>query len=120
MALDQPPDIGKLAARLARDNAKVEKFADSLPSRAAQIAEAIRREDWMEVRRLSEYLVRSGQTYGLPELHRCAQAVCDDMNEPARRAGIGASLQRLLSMCRQSRRSAPGAPHGVTNSAKAT
>lgn len=67
------PDISQLNARLAADNHRVNQWVDGLVERIDKIVDATMRSDWMEVKRLSDFIARSSATYGFPLLAENAE-----------------------------------------------
>ena len=96
-------DLAHLSSTLAKNNARVARFIDSLSRRVDQLVEAALQEDWEEVRRVSDFLVRAGDTYGFPALVECAQRVCDETSKPKNQLGIKRSVVRLIGSCGKSR-----------------
>jgi hypothetical protein len=88
------PNIAKLSATLAADNARVFRFVDGLVCRLDNLAAAVHSEDWDEVRRLSDYIVRSGGTFGHRDVAKAAEAVC----EATRRSDNGLEIRRRVLM----------------------
>lgn len=93
------PDLRKSTAQLSADNARIMKFTDGLPSRVDKLVAAALAKDWTEVRRLAEYLMRSSEAYGCPNVSSCAQQMCDELDKPDNNVGIQQGLVRLIGAC---------------------
>jgi hypothetical protein len=65
---DSLPNIAHLNAKLAADNQRVNQWVDGLVERIDKIVDATMRSDWMEVKRLSQFIARSSAIYGYPLL----------------------------------------------------
>lgn len=68
MSHDALPNISQLNAKLAADNQRVNLWVDGLVERIDKIVDATMRSDWMEVKRLSQFIARSSAIYGYPLL----------------------------------------------------
>jgi|GEM_PF-5200923 hypothetical protein len=93
------PNIAKLSATLAADNARVFRFVDGLVRRLDNLAAAVQSEDWTEVHRLSDYIVRSGGTFGHNEVAKAAEAVCDATQMPNNGLEIRRQVLALMGAC---------------------
>lgn len=69
------PNIAHLNAKLAADNHRVNQWVDGLVERIDKIVDATMRSDWMEVKRLSDFIARSSAIYGFPLLAENAERV---------------------------------------------
>ncbi len=69
------PNLSQLNARLANDNQRVNQWVDGLVERIDKIVEATMRSDWMEVKRLTDFIARSSAIYGFPLLTENAERV---------------------------------------------
>lgn len=83
------PNIAQLNAKLAVDNQRVNQWVDGLVERLDKIVDATLRSDWMEVKRLSQFIARSSAIYGFPLLaenaERLAEASADENETEIRR-----------------------------------
>ncbi len=96
MAKDQRTDLAHLSSALAANNARVARFADGLTRRIDQLVEAALQEDWEEVRRVSDFLARSGDAHGYSELAQLAETVRDETQKPENQLAIKRSILRLI------------------------
>src|SRR5690606_34429013 len=69
------PNLAQLNAKLAADNHRVNQWIDGLVERIDKLVDATMRSDWMEVKRLSQFIARSSALYGLPLLAENAERV---------------------------------------------
>ncbi len=97
------PDLAKLSARLAANNARVDAFLNSLPSRIDRLVEAALDGDWDSVRRMSEYLAMSGEACDCPELAARAMAVASDAKTAADSTSLRRGVLRLICECGKAR-----------------
>jgi hypothetical protein len=77
MSHETLPNITHLNAKLAQDNQRVNLWIDGLVERIDKIVDATLRSDWMEVKRLSQFIARSSATYGFPLLAENADRVAE-------------------------------------------
>ena len=73
------PNLSELTARLMADNARVARFADTLPPRIESIVEAAMNDDWPEVSRLTDYLSRTCGIYGFANIAEAASQVTESI-----------------------------------------
>lgn len=99
MAPTSYPNLSKGTAQLSADNARIMKFTDGVTSRVDKLVEAALADDWTEVRRLAEYMMRSSNAYGCANVSACAKQMCDEIDKPDNRQGIQQSLTRLIGAC---------------------
>lgn len=71
------PNIAHLNAKLASDNQRVNLWVDGLVERIDKIVEATMRSDWMEVKRLTDFIARSSAIYGFPLLAENAERLAN-------------------------------------------
>ena len=100
-----------MTARLASDNERVACYVHGLASHVDHLISASQEGDWQEVRRVSEFLIRSSSVYGLAEVARSAEQVCRALDDPANTVEIKRNLLKLIGRCgsagrRQSAKSA--------------
>jgi hypothetical protein len=69
------PNFAHLNAKLAVDNQRVNQWIDGLVDHIDNLVDATTRSDWMEVRRLSEYIARASAIYGFPLLAENADRI---------------------------------------------
>lgn len=69
--------IAELSAKLAADNLRVIAFIDSLVGRVDNLVDSAKAGDWQEVQRVSDYVARSGATYGYPLISESAQKLSE-------------------------------------------
>ena len=69
------PNFSQLNAKLAVDNQRVNQWIDGLVEHIDNLVDATTRSDWMEVKRLSEYIARASAVYGFPLLAENADRV---------------------------------------------
>lgn len=62
------PNFAQLNAKLAVDNQRVNQWIDGLVERIDNLVDAATRSDWMEVKRLSQFIARASAIYGFPLL----------------------------------------------------
>ncbi len=103
MGEERRHDLAHLSSTLAKNNARVARFIDSLSRRMDQLVAAALQEDWDEVGRVSDFLVRAGDTYGFPALVESAQHVCDETKKSENQLAIKRSIVRLIGSCGKSR-----------------
>ena len=96
---EKQPDVNRLSGQLAGDNDRVACFVHGLMTHVDQLVAASQENDWQEVRRVSEFLMRSSPVYGLPELARRAELVCRALEDPTNIVEIKRSLVRLVGKC---------------------
>ena len=99
MSQNQLPDIKKLNARLARNNAWVVSFIEGLMGNVDKLLEATQAEDWEEVRRQTAYLADSSQAYGFPDVAESAMQVYEALDNGADTVEVKRHLIRLVSQC---------------------
>lgn len=75
MTQEALPNIAQLNAKLAADNSRVNAWVDGLAERIDKLVDATLRSDWMEVKRLCQYIARSSAVYGYPLLAENAERV---------------------------------------------
>ena len=75
------PNFSQLNAKLAVDNQRVNQWIDGLVEHIDNLVDATTRSDWMEVKRLSEYIARASAIYGFPLLAENADR-CPTRNAP--------------------------------------
>lgn len=92
------PNLSKLSDKLAGNNAKVSRYVDSLPVRIDTLVAAANEQDWSEVRRISDQLVRSAETFGYPNVSQAAMQLCQELDKPHNVSGIKLSLLRVLGV----------------------
>ena len=101
------PDIGQMTAQLARDNDRVACYLHGLTSHVDRVISASKENDWQEVRRVSEFLMRSSSVYGLSEVARSAEQVCRALDDPANTVEIKRNILKLIGRCGSAGRRQP-------------
>ncbi len=93
------PDLGKLSARLAANNFRVDAFLNSLPSRIDRLVEAALSGDWDQVRQVSEFIAMSGAACDCPELAAKAQEVVKEAQHAVDSTALRRGVLRLICEC---------------------
>ena len=96
---EEQPDITHLSAQMARDNDRVACFIHGLIDHVDRLVSASKKNDWEEVRRVSEFLMKSSSVYELPEVARCAERVCRALDDCADAVEVKRSLLKLVGRC---------------------
>lgn len=97
------PDLAKLSARLAANNARVDAFLNSLPSRIDRLVEAALDGDWQKVQQMSEYIAISGEVCDCPELAARARVVAEEAKTAADSISLRRGVLRLICECGKAR-----------------
>jgi HPt (histidine-containing phosphotransfer) domain-containing protein len=92
-------DIAGLSARIAKDNARVTRFMESLVNHVDLIVDAAAAEDWSEVARQAEYLAGGGATHGCNELADRAAELSTTLKDPANTELARRQVVRLIGAC---------------------
>ncbi len=92
------PNLSKLTDKLAGNNAKVARYIDSLPLRIDTLLAAVNDQDWSEVRRIGDQLVRSAEAFGYPAVGQAAQQLCQELDKPHNVEGIQRGIVRILGV----------------------
>ena len=99
------PDIAGLSARLAEDNTRVNQYIDSIGGRLDKLVNAVVEHDWLEVRRISEYIARSASTYGCSPVSEAAMDVAVSASETNDLSHVKRRVIELLGTCGRMRQS---------------
>lgn len=97
------PNIAALSARIAKDNARVSRFMDSLVNHIDLIVDAAAAEDWHEVARQAEYLAGGGASHGCSELSIRAAELSETLKNPYNSATACRQIVRLIGACGRAR-----------------
>lgn len=97
------PDLAKLSARLAANNARVDAFLNSLPSRIDRLVEAALAGDWDQVRQVSEFIALSGAACDCPELAAKAEVVANEAKQATDSTTLRRGVLRLICECGRAR-----------------
>lgn len=97
------PDLAKLSARLAANNARVDAFLNSLPSRIDRLVEAALAGDWDQVRQVSEFIAMSGAACDCTELAAKAEAVAKEAKQATDSTTLRRGVLRLICECGRAR-----------------
>lgn len=100
-----PADIAAMSARIARDNARVTRFMESLVNHMDLIVDAASAEDWTEVARQADYLAGSGATHGCEELVDRAAQLSQTIKDSADATAAKRQVIRLIGACGRARQS---------------
>lgn len=92
-------DISALSARIARDNARISRFMESLVNHVDLIVDAASAEDWPEVARQADYLAGSGATHGCGELADRAAELSKTLKDPGGAEIAKRQVIRLIGAC---------------------
>ena len=102
------PDLTSLNSQLAANTARVSQYVETLTARVDRLVEATMTEDWQEVRRLSDHLAQSSNSYGYEAIGERARRVCDEMDKPDKPETnvleIKRSVLRLIGACGRAKR----------------
>ena len=93
------PDLRTMSRRLADHNNRVARYVEALPRRVDKLVQATLARDWIEVRRLSEFLACSSDIFGCMEVAQAAQCVCKQVDEPDNEVAVKRSVIRLIGSC---------------------
>ncbi len=104
------PDIAALSARIAKDNARITRFMESLVNHVDLIVDAAAAEDWQEVERQADYLAGGGATHGCMELSERASELSTVLKTPGDAAQARRQVIRLIGACGRVRQSDMAAP----------
>jgi HPt (histidine-containing phosphotransfer) domain-containing protein len=88
-----------MSARIAKDNARVSRFMDSLVNHIDLIVDAAAADDWQEVARQAEYLAGGGATHGCSELSTRAAELAETLKNPYNAATARRQIVRLIGAC---------------------
>ena len=97
------PDLGKISNQLATQNARVQRYIDTLPKRIDSLVAAASSGDWREVRRLGEFLATTSVIYDCNEITHAARRMCAELDGPAEPIAVKRSLVRLIAKCGSAR-----------------
>lgn len=97
------PDLAKLSARLAANNARVDAFLNSLPSRIDRLVEAALDGDWQKVQQMSEFIAMSGQSCNCTDLAKTAENVAEQAKSASDSTTLRRSVLRLICECGKAR-----------------
>ena len=101
------PNLAELNSQLAANASRVSQYVDTLTARVDRLVEATMSEDWPEVRRLSDHLALSSNSYGYEAIGERARRVCDEMDKPGNPETnvleIKRSVLRLIGVCGRAR-----------------
>lgn len=103
MSTTARPDLGKLSARLAANNYRVDAFLNSLPSRIDRLVEAALSGDWDQVRQVSEFIAMSGVACDCPDLAAKAQDVVKEAKHATDSTALRRGVLRLICECGRAR-----------------
>lgn len=93
------PNIYGLNTRIARDNARVSRFMESLANHIDLIVDAASADDWQEVARQAEYLAGGGAVHGCQELSIRAAELAETIKNPYNAATARRQIVRLIGAC---------------------
>ena len=97
------PNIAALSERIAKDNARVSRFMESLVNHVDLIVDAAAAEDWHEVARQAEYLAGGGASHGCSELTIRAAELSETLKNPYNAATARRQIVRLIGACGRAR-----------------
>ena len=72
------PDLAHSAADMAANQAKISQYIETLAGQVDELVAAAAREDWNEVRRVSQLVARSGRACGQEEISAMAEQLGDE------------------------------------------
>jgi HPt (histidine-containing phosphotransfer) domain-containing protein len=104
------PDIAALSARIAKDNARISRFMESLVNHVDLIVDAAAAEDWQEVERQADYLAGGGATHGCAELSERATELSAMLKSSGDSAQARRQVIRLIGACGRARQSDVASP----------
>lgn len=90
------PDIGRIAAQMSANLARVTEAISVLDGRIDELVEAATRKDWAEVERVSRELAASSRSQGYRVLSGMAERVSEEAQRPDNEVGIKRTLIRLI------------------------
>lgn len=93
------PNISGMTDRIARDNARVSRFMESLVNHIDLIVDAASADDWQEVARQAEYLASGGAVHGCRELSIRAAELAETLKNPYNAATARRQIVRLIGAC---------------------
>jgi HPt (histidine-containing phosphotransfer) domain-containing protein len=99
------PDIAALSARIAKDNARITRFMDSLVNHVDLIVDAAAAQDWQEVERQADYLAGGGATHGCAELAERATELSTALKTPGDGSQARRQVIRLIGAIGRARQS---------------
>lgn len=97
------PDIAALSARIAKDNARISRFMESLVNHVDLIVDAAAADDWQEVERQADYLAGGGATHGCAELADRANELSAMLKTSGDSAQARRQVIRLIGACGRAR-----------------
>lgn len=97
------PNLAKLSAQLAANNARIDSFLNSLPTRIDRLVEAALAGDWPKVQQMSEFLALSGEACNCKELADQAEQVASQARTSADTTTLRRSVLRLICECGKAR-----------------
>jgi HPt (histidine-containing phosphotransfer) domain-containing protein len=98
-------DIAELSARIAKDNARVSRFMESLVNHVDLIVDAASADDWREVARQADYLAGCGASHGCQELAERAAELSTTLKNSNSREDVRRQVIRLVGACGRVRQS---------------
>ncbi len=99
-----PPNIAAMSARIAKDNARVSRFMESLVNHVDLIVDAAAAEDWQEVARQADYLSGGGSAHGCSELSIRASELSETLKNPYNACTARRQIVRLIGACGRTRK----------------
>jgi ribosomal protein L29 len=101
------PNIARLSARLAADNALVTSCIEQLQQRVDALIQALARADVQELRRISEDLAKTSDACGTDTIRYRAERVCEELKKPNNLRAVRQSVARLIGACNAPRADQP-------------
>ena len=93
------PDLAHSAAQMATNQAKVSQYVETLAGQVDELIAAAAREDWNEVRRVSQQVAHSGRACGQEEISAMAERLGDEATRPDDVLEIKRRMIRLIGTC---------------------
>ena len=93
------PDLAHSAAQMAANQAKVSQYVETLAGQVDELVAAAARDDWDEVRQVSQQVARSGRACGQEEIAAMAERLGDEAGRPDDVLGIKRRMIRLIGTC---------------------
>ncbi|NQU20271.1 MAG: hypothetical protein HQ567_03240 [Candidatus Nealsonbacteria bacterium] len=90
------PDLAHSAAQMGINQAKVSQYVDTLAAQVDELVDAAAREDWNQVRQISQQVASSGREYGQDEISAMAEQLGDEATHHDDVLGMKRRMIRLI------------------------
>lgn len=90
------PNVGKMNRQMQAQLARVQRYVDGLSARMDRMLEAMNRQDWQEVHRISDFLASSSTVFGCPDIATVAENVRREASKPNNELEIRRAMIRMI------------------------